>query len=139
MLNRIVLIGAALMAAVLSPPASNKDEAPIISGLSVEPSAGPTGTVYVLSVHISDPQGRDNIVPMLHQLRENRELIQVPLNDEGRDGDLKQGDGIYSGRSNVPKTAAKERHRFEVFMRDKDGNKSNLLEYHFTVLEGVNI
>ena len=101
-----ILIGAVLLASVLASPA--KKEAPVISNISVDPSAGPNGTVYTLSVHISDPQGRDNIVQVLHQIRENREAIQVPLNDEGRDGDLKKGDGVYSGQSIVLNIVAKE-------------------------------
>lgn len=34
---------------------------------------------------------------------------------------------------------ARQTHRFEVFVQDQAGRKSNVLEYRFTVLNGVGI
>lgn len=109
--------------------------APVISGFSVRPSAGPAGTTYRITFRLSDPQGLDNIVPILYQLREGIEVIEVPINDKGLAGDLQEGDGIYTGKSVVPKTAAKQKHNFQVFVRDKEGHQSKSLEYSFTVQE----
>jgi len=114
-------------------------EAPVISGLSVSPDAGPAGTSYRLSLRLEDPQGLDDVPKTLYQVREGIEPIELQINDRGMQGDLKAGDGIFSGQSRVPATAAKRRHRFEVFVRDQSGHQSNLLVYHFTVLEGIQI
>ncbi len=122
------------------PPISaieTKDTTPVISDLRVDPASGPTGTTYTLSLQIIDPQGPENVVQTLYQMREGLEAIELPINDEGLAGDLQKGDGIYTGKSRVPPTAAKESHRFEVFVRDKDRHKSNVLSYRFTVLEGL--
>lgn len=117
----------------------SKSDAPVISGLEVDPISGPVGSKFMLSLHIIDPQGLGDIIQILYQLREGVEAIEVPLNDKGVDGDRKAGDGIYSGQSIVPKTASKQMHRFQVFVRDKGGHKSNILEYQFTVVEGITI
>lgn len=117
-------------------PANTEMEIPFISDLNVEPSSGPVGTEYRITLHITDPQGQNDLVQILHQMREGVEVITIPLNDDGVAGDLKKGDGIFSGSSIVPQTASKSTHRFEVFVRDKAGHRSNLLEYRFTVLEG---
>ncbi|MFQ5596805.1 MAG: choice-of-anchor X domain-containing protein [Nitrospiria bacterium] len=137
--NLPVLIVAASLTATPSPALQSSHEAPVISDLKVAPNAGPAGTVYTLTVRISDPQGSKNVERVLYQLREGREGIEMPLRDDGLEGDAIGGDGIYSGRNVVPETAAKQRHRFEVFVRDIDGHRSNVLAYHFTVLEGVTI
>lgn len=50
-------------------------------------------------------------------------------------GDKSKGDNIYTGKSFVPQTAAKQTHLFEVFVFDKAGHKSNILKYRFTVFE----
>jgi hypothetical protein len=113
--------------------------APFISDLKVDPSSGPSGTVYTISVHIVRPQDPGNIEAILHQLREGVESIDVPIRDDGLEGDAVKGDGIYTGRSSVPGTASKGTHRFEVFIEDKTGGKSNVLEYRFTVLKGESI
>ncbi len=110
---------------------------PVISDLKVDPQAGPVGTTYTITLHITDPQGPDDIVNTLYQVRERSEVIEVLINDEGVDGDISKGDGIHTGKSIVPRTAAKITHLFEVFVLDKEGHKSNVLEYHFTVLEGL--
>jgi len=114
-------------AAVIEPPN------PLISELRVSPPSGPTGTIYKISLRVTSQAG---IVPLLHQLREGKEAISVPLRDDGLDGDAVKGDGIYTGHSGVPPKAARQTHRFEVFVQDHEGRKSNLLEYLFTVVEG---
>ena len=106
---------------------------PVISDLRVSPSSGPTGTVYRISVRITPSE---NVVPLLHQMREGKEAISVPIRDDGMEGDDAKGDGIYTGHSGVPPKAAQQTHRFEVFVQDQEGRKSNLLEYLFTVVEG---
>ncbi|MBN4054532.1 hypothetical protein JYT87_02365 [Nitrospira defluvii] len=138
LLNCGVLVFVALFAATPNlTSAETKDTAPVIFDLIIDPAAGPTGTPYTLTLHITHPQGPDNIVHILYQMREGLEAIEVLINDEGLDGDLKKGDGIYSGQSRVPDTASKQSHRFEVFIRDKEGHKSNVLAYRFTVQDGV--
>lgn len=109
---------------------------PMISDLTVSPTSGPAGSVYTLSVRIASQKGA---IPLLHQIREGRETIAVPLRDDGLAGDLVKGDGIYTGRGEVPPTAARQTHRFEVYVRNQTGRKSNRLEYRFTVLEGAGI
>ena len=110
--------------------------APVISDLKVDPSSGPSGTVYTISVRVVRPKDPRDLVAILHQLREGAESIDVPIRDDGMEGDPVKGDGIYTGRSSVPATASKGTHRFEVFIEDKTGVKSNVLEYRFTVLKG---
>ncbi len=114
-------------------------ESPMISEMKVNPIDGPTGTKYTISLRIAHPQGSGHIVEVLYQIREAGEAIEVLLRDDGLGGDLEKEDGIYSGRSVVPRTAARQTHRFEVFVRDKSGHKSNILEYRFTVLDGIEI
>ena len=112
-------------------------DAPVISDLRLDRRAGSVGAVYTLSLRISDPQGPDNIVKTVHQLREKTEKILVPINDDGLYGDAVENDGIYTGRNVVPSSAAPGTHRFRIFVRDKDGNKSNQLDYRFEVVEGI--
>ena len=104
---------------------------PVISELKVTPVSGPAGTIYSISIRITGPE---EIIPLLHQRREGKETIDTPLWDDGLHGDAEKGDGIYTGRSDVPPTAAKRVHHFKVFVKDKAGRKSNVLEYEFTVL-----
>ena len=141
MIKKLVLILLVLSVAVAVPVsgANTENETPVIADLKVAPSSGSAGTVYVLSVQMTDPQGLGDILKILYQMREGIELIELPLNDDGLEGDLKKGDGIFSGQSAVPKTAARQTHLFEVFVRDKSGHKSNILSYRFTVLEGISI
>lgn len=115
---------------VLEPPET------VISDLNVSPISGPAGTIYTLSVRITSKVGA---IPILHEIREGKETIAVPLRDDGLEGDAVKGDGIYIGHSSVPPTAAKQTHRFEVYVRDQAGRKSNMLEYRFTVVEGVGL
>ncbi len=117
----------------LAPIALIEPPGPVISDLTVSPLSGPTGTVYRISLRIAS---RSGVVPLLRQVREGRETISVPLRDDGREGDVSKGDGIYTGHSGVPPTAARQTHHFEVYIEDEGGRKSNPLEYLFTVLEG---
>lgn len=124
------LIAIPLPISVVEPPN------PVISDLNVSPAAGPVGSVYTISLRITSQGG---VIPLLHQMREGREAISVPLRDDGLEGDAAKGDGVYIGHSGVPPTAAKQTHRFEVFVQDRAGRKSNMLEYRFTVLKGVGV
>lgn len=108
---------------------------PIISELKVAPQGGPAGTAYRITLRITDPQGPEDIIKILYHLRENVEGIQIPINDDGLNGDTIRGDGIYTGMNVVPESAERKTHFFEVFVRDRGGNKSNILKYSFTVLE----
>ncbi|MFQ5579623.1 MAG: hypothetical protein ACE5FZ_03350 [Nitrospiria bacterium] len=119
------------------PPAHGEDPSPLISDLKIHPKKGPAGTVFTLSFRLRDPQGPDDVLKILFQVREGRELIEIVINDDGLNGDVFKGDGIYTGKDRVPETAAIAPHFFEVFTRDKSGHKSNVLKYTFTVLEGV--
>jgi len=109
---------------------------PVISNLKVDPSSGPPGTIYTISVRIVSPRDPKDIVEVLHQVRENVESLDVQIHDDGLEGDAVRGDRVYTGRTAVPRTAAKQTHRFEVFIQDKAGRKSNVLEYRFNVLNG---
>ena len=107
---------------------------PLISDIRVDPSSGPSGTVYTISVRIVRPKDPRDLVPVLRQLRDGAESIDVPIHDDGMDGDALKGDGIYTGRSLVPSTAVRRTHNFEVLVEDKTGRRSNVLKYSFTVL-----
>jgi hypothetical protein len=133
MLKHLASIWVPFITFVLSPVVLVEPPNPVISELHVSPPSGPTGTVYKISLRITSQAG---VVPLLHQVREGKEAISVPLRDDGLDGDAEKGDGIYTGHSGVPPKAAKQTHRFEVFVQDPEGRKSNLLAYLFTVLEG---
>jgi len=119
-------------------PVFSAGEAPVISGLKVLPASGPAGTGYKLSLHIDDPQGIDDVSKILYQIREGIEPIELILSDKGNP-ELEAGDGHFSAQTFVPQTASRQRHRFEFFVRDNSGHKSNILVYHFTVLEGIQI
>jgi hypothetical protein len=133
MLKQIALIFIPLIAINLTPVLFVESPPPVISELKVSPMSGPGGTVYHISVRVTAPEG---IVPLLHQKREAKETVDTPIRDDGLQGDAEKGDGIYTGRNDVPATAAKQVHRFEVFVQDQRGRKSNVLEYRFTVVEG---
>jgi hypothetical protein len=108
---------------------------PVISDLRVEPSSGPPGSAYIVSVRIESPRDPKEVVPILNEVRENMEKIGVAINDDGLDGDAVKGDGRYTGRITVPQTAAQQTHRFKVYIHDTAGRTSNVLEYEFTVLK----
>jgi hypothetical protein len=117
--------------------AHGEDLSPVISDLKIQPKQGPAGTVFTITLRITDPQGPDDLKRTLFQMREGRESIEIAIHDDGLNGDASKGDGIYTGKDRVPKTAAKAAHVFEIFVQDKSGHRSNLLKYRFTVLEGV--
>ena len=134
MIKVMVFVTVALIVLSFSLAAEERSS-PVISDLKVDPSSGPPGTIYTVSVRIMNPRDPKDIVEVLHEVRENVESMDVPIRDDGLEGDAVRGDGAYTGRSVVPRTAAKQTHRFEVFIQDKEGRKSNVLEYRFTVLE----
>ncbi|MDC4206729.1 MAG: hypothetical protein MPW14_20665 [Candidatus Manganitrophus sp.] len=136
MLKLIASIFIPLMALNLSPVSILEPPSPVISDLDISPASGPAGSIYTISLRIASQGG---IVPLLHQVREGREELDIPLRDDGLEGDVKKGDGIYIGHSGVPPRAARQTHRFEVFVQDHAGRKSNVLEYRFTVLKGAGV
>jgi hypothetical protein len=115
--------------------AAEQGSGPVISDLRVEPSSGPPGSAYTISVRIESPRDPKELVPILNEVRENLEKIEVAIHDDGLDGDAERGDGRYSGRIVVPQTAAEQTHRFKVYIHDKAGRMSNVLEYQYTVLK----
>lgn len=131
----VTLVALSLLAMAL-PLAAQEQPGPLISDLTVHPTSGPPGTVYTISVRIESPQDPKEIVAVLHQTRELRESDDIPIHDDGVEGDAVDGDGIYTGQSTVPSTAAHRTHHFVVFILDTSGRKSNVLEYQFTVLHG---
>jgi hypothetical protein len=131
MLKQIAWIFVPLIAMNLTPVILVDAPEPVISELKVTPTSGPAGTIYSISLRITGPE---EVIPLLHQRREGKETIDTPLRDDGLQGDAEKGDGIYTGHSDVPPTAAKRVHHFEVFVKDKTGRKSNVLEYRFTVV-----
>jgi hypothetical protein len=136
MFIKICLVAIAFTCLLGMNKVSSQDKrSPVISDLKVAPQAGPLGTIYKITLRITDPQGPGDIIKTLYHLREKVEGIQVPINDDGVNGDVSRGDGIYTGINFVPQSAEPKTHIFQVFVRDKAGNKSNVLEYRFTVLE----
>jgi hypothetical protein len=127
------LVSLSLMVLSYSSPAG-QGAGPVISDLRVEPSSGPSGSAYTISVRIESPRDPEEIVPVLNEETENMEKIEVPLRDDGLDGDAVKGDGRYTGRIEVPETAAQQTQRFKVYIHDTAGRVSNVLEYRFTVL-----
>ena len=111
------------------------DVSPVISKLKVNPLSGAYGTVIGITIEIYDPQGLNNVRHELHQIREGIEPILLKLYDDGTHGDNTAHDRIFSGETRVPKTAATGVHEFKVVVFDKNGNRSNLLAYKFTVLK----
>jgi hypothetical protein len=91
--------------------------------------------VYTVTVRIESPRDPKEVVPILNELRENMEKIEVAIHDDGLDGDAVKGDGRYTGRITVPQTAAQQTHRFQVYIHDTAGRTSNVLEYQFTVMK----
>ncbi|HUK57577.1 MAG TPA: choice-of-anchor X domain-containing protein [Nitrospiria bacterium] len=138
-MRKVTALVAVALTAMSCSLAAGQGAGPVILDLAVDPSSGPPGTVYTISVRIESPRDPKAIVPLLYQVREGAEKIEVAIHDDGLDGDAAKGDGRYTGRSVVPDTAAQKTHRFEVFIRDKAGRKSNVLEYRFTVLKGAAI
>jgi len=134
----VVLAGALAVAwpFVAPPAAAQESSGPVIADVRIVPNAGPTGTVYTVAVRIVRPSDPEAVVPVLHQIRERTERIDLPIHDDGLQGDAVKGDGIYTGQTSVPGSAAARVHHFEVFILDAAGRKSNVLEYQFTVLPG---
>ena len=132
------LVVLALMTLSVS-SAAGQATGPVISDLRVEPSSGPPGSAYTVSVRVERPRDPKEIVPILIEVRENLEKIEVTINDDGLDGDAVRGDGRHTGRIVVPQTAAQQTHRFKVYIHDKAGRMSNVLEYRFTVLKDAAI
>jgi len=112
---------------------------PVISDLRVEPSSGPPGSSYTISFRIDSPRDPNEIVPILNEVRENQEKIEVAIRDDGLNGDAVRGDGRYTGRIVIPQTAAEQTHHFRVYIHDTAGRMSNVLEYRFTVLRDTAI
>jgi len=133
-MRTVMALVAMLLLTMALPLAAEESSGPLISDLTVHPSSGPPGTDYTISVRIVSPRNPNEIIPVLHQLREMRESDDIPIHDDGLEGDAVKGDGIYSGQNTVPNTAAQKTHHFDVFILDTSGRKSNVLEYHFTVL-----
>jgi hypothetical protein len=118
------------------PLTAAEPDGPVIADLNVHPSSGPPGTDCTISVRMVSPRDPKEIVAVLHQMREMRESTDLPIHDDGVEGDAVKGDGNYAGRSTVPSTAAQRTHHFEVFIPDTRGRRGNVLEYHCTVLHG---
>jgi hypothetical protein len=114
--------------------AAGQAAGPVISDLRVEPSSGPPGSAYTISVRIESPRDPKEIVPILNEETEKMEKIELPIRDDGLDGDAVKGDGRYTGRIEVPETAVQGTDRFQVYIHDTAGRVSNVLEYRFTVL-----
>ncbi len=128
--------GLLLLVFLVSTPSSVMGaDGPIISNLKVKPRAGFAGSSYIVRVQVEDPQGPNDIVAILFHQRESMEWMKVPINDKGLNGDIQAGDGIYTGRTTVPRSADKKAHRFSVYVEDKAGHTSNTLTYTFTVLQ----
>jgi hypothetical protein len=136
MLVALICTLAAAWLTVAPPGAAQESTGPLIADVRIVPAAGPTGTVYTVSVRIVSPRDPGAIVPVLHQIRERTERIDLPIHDDGLDGDAVKGDGVYSGRTSVPDSAAARTHHFEVYIVNTEGRKSNVLDYRFTVLPG---
>ena len=137
---RLLIAAAAAFLVAVSPytlpdalPAEGED-GPAISDLKVSPDAGFAGTIYTITLRVTDPQGPQDIEETLYHVRESKEWIKVRINDAGVEGDVRKGDGIYTGKSVVPTSADISTHRFRVHVRDRSGNRSNALTYTFTVL-----
>ncbi|MBI3611257.1 MAG: hypothetical protein HY204_11240 [Nitrospirae bacterium] len=111
----------------------NLADAPVITNLNWVPGSGPAGSRVVVRVHLFDRQGAGNIIPILYQIREGLEEIRVPIYDDGTHGDAWPDDGFFAGPMTVPRTAAPGPHWFVVYVFDRDGHRSNLLLYEFTV------
>ena len=114
--------------------AAGQAAGPVISDLRVEPSYGPPGSAYTISVHTETPRDPKEIAPILKEETEKMEKIEVPIRDDGFDGDALRVDGRYTGRIVVSQTAAQKTNHFKVYIHDTAGRVSNVLEYHFTVL-----
>ncbi len=136
----LIAIGCGALSVAEEPtPREPANDSPVISQLRVFPQFGPAGTEYAISLKIMDPQGPADVGNALYQIRQKRELITIPLNDEGKGADSAAGDDVYTGTSIVPRSAVSMRHTFEVFITDKGGNRSNSLRYRFTVLDQVHL
>ncbi len=135
-MRKTVWLGALVLGGLIGTVTAGSAEAPHIADLKVDPSQGPVHTRYLLSLRVTDPQGPQDVRGMLFQLREGHEIIAVPINDAGREGDRRAGDGLYTGRTSVPSSAASGPHRFEVYVEDLRGQRSNGLAYEFTVRGG---
>ncbi len=133
MRKMMALVAHALMALSYS-SAAGQAAGPVISDLRVEPSFGPPGSAFTISVRIESPRDPREIVPILNEETEKMEKIMLPIRDDGMDGDAVRGDGRYTGRIVVPQTAAQKTDRFKVYIHDTAGRVSNVLEYGFTVL-----
>lgn len=129
----VFLAGSFLSAGAVA--AGPNRDSPVIANLKFEPDSAPKGGGLLVRIQVYDRQGPDDVDPVLHLLREGRELISIPLYDDATHGDRMPGDGFYSGPMSVPSTADSGVHWFLIYLYDKEGNRSNLLVNEFRVTD----
>ncbi len=89
---------------------------PGLSQPSVSPAVASPDTLLTLSVAVTD--SGDGIGDVFADLRSIGGSAFTRLNDEGRNGDQRSGDGIYSARYLIPKEVAQGRHRLVFSAKD---------------------
>ncbi|MDB6173850.1 MAG: hypothetical protein JWL59_3161 [Chthoniobacteraceae bacterium] len=109
-----------------------ENASPFVTEAAHSPQAPKAGTSISIAARVSDPDGV-KAVTLLYQLVEpgayirrtdaayEKSWIELPMRDEGSDGDLKAGDGIYTTR--LPATDAVHRRliRYRIVAEDAKG------------------
>jgi len=70
---------------------------PLITNASVDPTSGPSGTIFTIKADISDPDGIDASTTIAHiQLPDENDIATSTLYDDGTHGDVTAGDDTYT-------------------------------------------
>lgn len=71
---------------------------PTIRNTQVNPTSGPSGTIFTIVTDITDPLGVDSTTTIAHiQNPDETDIAQITLYDDGMHSDGAAGDGTYGG------------------------------------------
>jgi len=108
---------------------------PIITLVTVNPDTLKSGNLVSISAEVYDEQaGVDSVFALI--LGENSEFIQINMNDNGANGDIKAGDSVYTTQLN---TSGFEIGDYDIAIKAKDketptNETTTDYSWHFTVV-----
>jgi hypothetical protein len=99
------------------------------------------GKEFILSIEVADSNGLsdlDSVYLNLYNYQDpnNTRITKIELFDDGKaiNGDVTEGDGIYSRKNYFPAPAEGKR-KFDFYARDRSGAISNIVTHSFVVVK----
>ncbi len=91
---------------------------------------------FNFSVKVEDPNGLQNISKVVYKLykpdgteqKNSNGISEFPLNDNGENGDIKSGDGVFSAKLIFPASVNIGNWKFKFYAVDKSNSISNQIE-----------